>query len=105
MVQIQHVDVPVRAYCTLIGYTTKWLLTRHVSYICKMFDETFLPTLRPKQHTSYTFCKKKHEEDILTLLHELRSLDFPYLLVVASLIKLAFLTVGNALWVTLYLSL
>jgi len=33
---LQHADVPVRAYCTLRGCTAKWLLTWHVSYICKI---------------------------------------------------------------------
>jgi len=31
MLQLQHADVPVRAYCT-----TKWPLTWHVRYICKI---------------------------------------------------------------------
>jgi len=30
MLWLQHVDAPVRAYCTLTGCTTKWPFTRHV---------------------------------------------------------------------------
>jgi len=54
---LQHVDTPVRAYCTLIGCTTKWSLTQHVSYICKIFDEKLLHTNQNNTHPT-SFVKK-----------------------------------------------
>jgi len=47
---LQHVDVPVRAYCTLVGRTTKWPLTWHVSYICKIVDEKLLHINQKNTH-------------------------------------------------------
>jgi len=98
---LQHVDVPVRAHCTLIGCTIKWPLKRRASYICKIVDEKLL-----QNNTYPTSFAKKHQEDILALHHELWSLKFPYLLLLATLIKLCvFNKCANAVWLTLYLSL
>jgi len=49
---LQHVDLPVRAYCTLVGCTTKWPLTRHVSYICKIVDEKLLNINQKNTYTT-----------------------------------------------------
>ena len=74
----------------LIGFIIKWSPTQHVSYICKIVDEKLFRT--NQNNTHHTRFMKKHQQDILTLTHVLWCLKFPYMLVLAILIKLAVLT-------------
>jgi len=50
MLSLQHADIPVCAYYTLIVCVTKWPLIRYMSYICTIFDEKLLYTEKNYTH-------------------------------------------------------
>jgi len=71
--------------------------------ICELRLQTFWWKIVAYQNNTHpTYFVKKHQEDILTLPSALRLLKFPYLLVLAVLIKLASSTGVQMMFVSCY---